>query len=95
MENSIIKNYNRNKKKAESLRERWVKGDRVRVLKTLSINVCHVPEYLGEVCIVQETVKHIPLFGAEPRIAYKLRLGNRVETFWEDELDARFKSIAS
>ncbi len=95
MEQQLLDNYNKNKLKAQTLIERWKKGDKVRVLKNLDVNVCNVQEYLGKVCIVEETIKHVPIFGSEPRIEYRLRLGNRLEPFWEEELDKRFKSNCS
>lgn len=91
MEELLKKNYEKNVEEARTLVERWVKGDKVRVLKSLDINVCNVKEYLGKVCIVEETIKHVPIFN-KPKIEYRLRLGDRLEPFWEDELDARFKS---
>lgn len=91
MEELLKKSYETNLKEVELLVERWVKADKVRVLKNLDVNIFNVQEYLGEVCIVEETIKHVPIFG-KPKIEYMLRLGSRLEPFWEDELDARFKS---
>ena len=50
--------------------------------------------FLGSVCVVEYTNKHVGIF-SEPKYEYVLRLGNRLEPFWEDELDTRFKSIYS
>lgn len=95
MEQKIIENYNNNLQKAKNLSERWVKGDRVRVLKNLDENITEVKDYLGKVCEVVKTVRHVPVFGNQPKVEYQLKLGDRIEPFWEEELDARFKSIAS
>ena len=95
MEQKLLDNYNKNKLKAQTLVERWKKGDKVRVLKNLDVNITNVKEYLGKVCVVENTIKHVPTFGSEPKIEYVLRLGNRLEPFWEEELDGRFKSNCS
>ena len=92
MEDLLIKNYNKNLEKSKSLNERWVKGDKVRVLKNRTENVLGVEKYLGKVCEVVNTVKHVPIFSSDPKIEYQLRLGNSIEPFWEYELDLRFKS---
>lgn len=94
MEQILIDNHKKNIEAAKLLKERWQKGDRVRVLKRLTDNVCNVQEYLGKICIVEETFKHVPVFN-KPKIEYRLRLGDRVEPFWEEELDGRFKSNCS
>ena len=91
MEELLKKNYEKNIEEAKTLTERWVEGDKVRVLKNLDINISAVKDYLGKICVVEKTVKHIPIFNS-PKIEYQLRLGDRLEPFWEDELDARFKS---
>ena len=68
----------------------WNEGDKVRILKSLNINVGNVSEYLGQICIVDKVHKHINI-NNNINILYALKLGNKIESFYEYELDARYK----
>lgn len=91
MEKQLLEAARKNQELAKDLKKRWVKGDSVRVLKSLECNTYYVMEYLGQVCKVEYTRKHVGIFN-KPKIEYILRLGDRLEPFWEEELDGRFKS---
>lgn len=84
-------NYEKNLEEAKTLVKKWDVGDEVRVLKNLNENISNVKEFLGKVCVVEEVNIMVGLIN-RPKIEYILRLGDRLEPFWDYELDLRFKS---
>ena len=88
--NTLLKeNYNQNKEIAKTLRPKYKKGDKARVLKNLTVNITDLKEYLGEVCIVEDVRLLMGVFN-QPKYEYQLKLNNRIEPFFEDELDSRY-----
>lgn len=69
-----------NLKLAKNLNPIYKIGDKVRVLKSLEINVSAVQDFLGSVCTVEEVNIHSGAF-SRPKIEYLLSLGNKIEPF--------------
>jgi len=90
LESMLKKSFSENVEKSKSLTPTWKKGDKVRVLKSLDINTTNIKDYLGEVCTVMEVNKYIGIF-TDPKIEYILELNGRLEPFFDEELDMRFK----
>ena len=91
MGNILLDALKENQLKAASIKPKYSVGDTVRVLSTLDENVCAVGEFLGQKCKVEQARVIAGIVG-EPRIEYQLRLGSRLEPFYEYELDMRIKS---
>jgi hypothetical protein len=87
----INKTLAENKEKAKNMTPRWSKGDKVRVLKNLHVNIHNCLDYLGQICTIESVVLRVG-FAREPFYEYKIKLGERIEPFFEDELDQRYKS---
>lgn len=90
MEKVFLDEIEKNRLAALLVKPRWSKGDKVRVLKNLTENTCNVSEFLGEKCVVEDVNTLYGIFNG-PRVEYLLRLNNRIEPFFEYELDARLK----
>lgn len=92
LEEKLLNNYKKNKEESLHLVPKWKEGDTVKVLKNMEINVTNVKDFLGEKCIVDKINIHVATFGSGARVEYMLKLGDRLEPFWEEELDQRYKS---
>lgn len=55
MEKQLLESARKNQELAKSLKERWQKGDSVRVLKSLECNIYYVKDFLGQICTVEYT----------------------------------------
>lgn len=62
-------------------------GQKVRIKSSLTVNVDGVEDILGKVGTVDEVRMVGMLF---PKVEYRVRVGNRVEPFYDDELDMRY-----
>ena len=91
MENILVAAMKENQAKAALMKPKYSVGDTVRVLSSLTENIHAVGDFLGQKCIVEKAHVMSGIFG-DPRIEYHLRLGNKLESFWEYELDMRIKS---
>lgn len=65
-------------------------GDTIRIKKGLNENIGNIKEFLGKKCIIKE-INVLTGFISDPKIEYVVEYNNRLEPFWEYELDIRYK----
>jgi hypothetical protein len=80
----IVKNID-----CESIKQqaKFKAGQQVRIKSTLTTNVHAVLDLLGKVGTIEKAYVKGML---DPEIMYDIRVGNRVEPFYEWELDQRY-----